>query len=183
MWVVGLHVGLQSRSDMWVAYTQNLGFLHCVVLVAQSFLTLCDPMDCSHLVPLSLELSRQEYWSELPFPSSRDLPDPGIKPGSPTWQADSLPSEPPGKPQYQDFLSLFLASVFTLYSVISFLKSIRPGVSIWVLDIQHGPDWSLVQLQAGRMGTHRVLFSYCGEGNGTPLQYSCLENHMEGGAW
>ena len=40
----------------------------------------------------------QEYWSGLPFPSPRDLPDPGIEPRSPTLQADSLPSEPPGKP-------------------------------------------------------------------------------------
>ena len=41
--------------------------------------------------------SRQEYWSGLPFPSPGDLPDPGIEPGSPTLQADALPSEPPGK--------------------------------------------------------------------------------------
>ena len=38
--------------------------------------------------------SRQEYWSGLPFPSSGNLPNPGIKPGSPTLQTDSLPSEP-----------------------------------------------------------------------------------------
>ena len=42
--------------------------------------------------------SRQEYWSGLPFPSPEDLPDPGIEPGSPALQADSLPSEPPGNP-------------------------------------------------------------------------------------
>ena len=47
---------------------------------------------------LSMEFSRQEYWSGLPFPSPGDLPDPGIEPRSPTLQADSLPSEPPGKP-------------------------------------------------------------------------------------
>ena len=47
--------------------------------------------------PLSMEFSRQEYWSGLPFRSPGNLPDPGIKPGSPTMQADSLPSEPPGK--------------------------------------------------------------------------------------
>ena len=40
----------------------------------------------------------QEYWSGLPFLSPRDLPDPGIETGSPTLQADALPSEPPGKP-------------------------------------------------------------------------------------
>ena len=44
-----------------------------------------------------MEFSRQEYWSGLPFPSP-DLPDPGIEPGSPALQVDSLPSEPPGKP-------------------------------------------------------------------------------------
>ena len=42
--------------------------------------------------------SRQEYWSGLPFPSPGDLPDPGIKPKSPAFQADALISEPPGKP-------------------------------------------------------------------------------------
>ena len=47
---------------------------------------------------LSMEFSRQEYWSGLPFPSPGDLPDPGIEPGSPALQADALPSEPPGKP-------------------------------------------------------------------------------------
>ena len=49
--------------------------------------------------PLSMELSRQEFWSGLPFCSLGDLPDPGIKPGFPALQTDSLPSEPPGKPQ------------------------------------------------------------------------------------
>ena len=49
--------------------------------------------------PLSMELSKQEYWNGLPFPSPGDLPDPGIEPGSPALQADSLPFEPPGKPR------------------------------------------------------------------------------------
>ena len=47
--------------------------------------------------PLSMEFSRLEYWSVFPFPSSGDLPNPGIKPRSLALQADSLPSEPPGK--------------------------------------------------------------------------------------
>ena len=42
--------------------------------------------------------SRQEYWCGLPFPSPGDLPDPGIESGPPALQADSLPSEPLGKP-------------------------------------------------------------------------------------
>ena len=45
-----------------------------------------------------MEFSRQEYWSREPFPSPGDLPDPGMEPRSPAWQADSLPSEPPAKP-------------------------------------------------------------------------------------
>ena len=45
-----------------------------------------------------MEFSRQEYWSGLPFPPPGDFPDPAMEPGSPTLQADSLPSEPPGKP-------------------------------------------------------------------------------------
>ena len=49
--------------------------------------------------PLSMEFSRQEHWSGLPFPSPGDLPDPGIESGSPALQADSLLSEPAGKPQ------------------------------------------------------------------------------------
>ena len=55
---------------------------------------LCDSMDCSPPGPLSMEFSRQEYWSGLSFPPPRDLPDPGIElasPGSPELQADSLP--------------------------------------------------------------------------------------------
>ena len=64
--------------------------------VAQSCPTLCDPMD--YQAPLSMGLSRQEYWSGLPFPSPRDLPDPGIEPRSPAFQADALTAKPPGKP-------------------------------------------------------------------------------------
>ena len=49
-----------------------------------------------------MEFSRQEYWSGLPFPSPEDLPDPGIEPTSPALKADSLPSEPSGKPKQQE---------------------------------------------------------------------------------
>ena len=68
------------------------------VLVTQSCLTLCDSMEVAHQAPLSMEFSRQEYFSGLPFPSPGNLPNPGIKPGSPAFQADTLTSEPPGKP-------------------------------------------------------------------------------------
>ena len=48
--------------------------------------------------PLSVEFPRQEYWGGLPFPSPRNLPNPRIKLRPPALQADSLLSEPPGKP-------------------------------------------------------------------------------------
>ena len=57
---------------------------------------------------LSVELSRQEYWSGLPFPSPGDLPNLVIEPGSPVLQADSLLSEPPGKPSYGSSIFSFL---------------------------------------------------------------------------
>ena len=47
----------------------------------------------------SMGFSRQEYWSGLPFSSPGDLPEPGIEPWSPAFQADTLTSEPPGKSQ------------------------------------------------------------------------------------
>ena len=66
------------------------------VFIAQSCPTLCKPMYCSP----SMEFSRQEYWSGLPFPPPEDLPNPGIKLGSSLLQADSLPTEPSGMEKY-----------------------------------------------------------------------------------
>ena len=67
-------------------------------VVAKSCLTLATPWTIARQAPLSMGFSMQEYWSGLPFPSPGDLPVPGIKLGFPALQADSLPSEPPGKP-------------------------------------------------------------------------------------
>ena len=65
--------------------------------VAQSCLTLCDPMDCSPPGSSVLGFSRQEYWSGLPFPSPGHLPNLGIEPESPALQADSLPLSHQGR--------------------------------------------------------------------------------------
>ena len=51
------------------------------------------PWTAAHQAPQSMGFSRQEYWSGLPFPSPGDLPNPGIKPGSPALEADALTSE------------------------------------------------------------------------------------------
>ena len=55
------------------------------------------PWTVTHQATLSMEFSRQEYWSGLPFSPPGALPNPGIERGSPTLQVDSLPSEPPRK--------------------------------------------------------------------------------------
>ena len=55
-----------------------------------------------------MEFSRPAYWSGLPLPSPGDLPNPGIKPRSPTLQLDSLPAEPQGKPENTGLVSLSL---------------------------------------------------------------------------
>ena len=57
---------------------------------------LATPWTVAYQAPPSIEFSRQENWSGLPFPSPEDLPDPGIEPGFPKVQADALPSELPG---------------------------------------------------------------------------------------
>ena len=57
--------------------------------------TLATPWTVAHQAPLSMGLSRQEYWRGLPFPSPGNLPYPGVEPGSPALQADSLPTELP----------------------------------------------------------------------------------------
>ena len=57
------------------------------------------PWTIAHHVPLSIRFPGQEYWSELPFPSPRDLPDPGTEPTSPALAGGFFTTEPPGKPQ------------------------------------------------------------------------------------
>ena len=69
------------------------------------------PWTVAYQAPPCMAFSRQEYWSGLPFPSPGDLPNPGIEPGSPAFQADALTSEPPGKPRrpHSNKSSLLLA--------------------------------------------------------------------------
>ena len=57
------------------------------------------PWTGAHQAPLSMEFSRQEYWSRLPFPSLGDCPDPGIEPAYPALQADSLSLSHQGSPR------------------------------------------------------------------------------------
>ena len=67
------------------------------MLVTLSCPLFVTPWTVARQAPLSTGFSRQEYSSELPFPSPGDLPNPEVESGSPASQADALPSEPPGK--------------------------------------------------------------------------------------
>ena len=80
----------QEFSSLVLQYVVQVNSLSCVWLFLISWTV-------SYQDPLSMEFSRQEHWSGLPFPSPGDLSDPGIEPRSPTLQADTLPSLPPGK--------------------------------------------------------------------------------------
>ena len=88
---------------MYISKTFYILFTHVATtggggLVAKLCPTLVTPWTVACQAPLSMGFSRQEYWSRLPFPSPGDLPNPGIEPGSPALQADSLPNELQGKP-------------------------------------------------------------------------------------
>ena len=75
------------------------------MLVAQSCPTLCDPRKCRPDSSVYGILQARNNWSGLPFPSPGALPNPEIKLRSPALQADSLPSEPPGKPNKKQTIS------------------------------------------------------------------------------
>ena len=96
-------------------------FLGDIFSLYHSVVFLCvwlfaTPWIVAHQSPLSMEFSRPEYWTGLPFPSLGDLPDPGIKPWSPALQADSL-SLPPGKPQ-MNFI-IFFPFIFISWRLIT----------------------------------------------------------------
>ena len=112
--------------------------------VAQLCLTLCDPMGWSHgayQAPPSMGFSRQECWSGLPFPSPGDLPDPGIKSGSPTLQADTLPSEPLGKLVPIRSHCLFLPPILSPTQLLIYFLSLHICV-VWTFHI-HGAVYNM----------------------------------------
>ena len=104
LWVFAVHQPkhLSHASNLYHLYK----FLPCLLFKvfleseSQSFSHVqlfVTPWTVAHQVPLFMEFSKQEYWSGLPFPSSGDLPDPGIKPRSPALPAASLLTKCSGK--------------------------------------------------------------------------------------
>ena len=88
--IQGVHHLLASNIPFTICSNLSHSLSHVLFFVT--------PWTVAHQAPPSMECSRQEYWSGLPFPSPGNLPNPGIEPRSPALQADTLTSEPPGKP-------------------------------------------------------------------------------------
>ena len=119
-----------------------------------------------HLAPLSMRLPRQEYWSGLPFLPPRDLLDPKIKPVSPELARGFFTAEPPGKPNQ--------------YHMVFYFSKDRcggfPGGAVIKNLLTNAGD-------TGDEGSVLGLGRFPGAGNGNPLQYSCLGNPKDRGAW
>ena len=155
----GAQLSLQSNSHIhtWICFPihmektialtfDEVKLLSCVRLFAA-------PWTIAFQAPLSMEFSRQEYWSGLPFLSPGGLPNPGIEPGSPVLQADALPSEPPGKPLWYHFLN----DLGFPGSLAGKESSCSVGDLVSIPGLGRSP----------------------GEGKGYTLQYSGLENSMD----
>ena len=141
--------------------------MHVCVQNCFSRVRLCNPMDCS-LPGSSVHgiLQEENYWSGLPFPSPGDLPNPGIKPVStvaPELQVDSLQWATREAP--------------ILYIIVfnSLSRTFR--------GFPNGSDGKESACNGGDLGLIRGSGTSPGEGNGYPLQYSCLENSIDRGAW
>ena len=122
-----------SYNELFLNQSDNLILLFGIFspfifrcVSAQACLTLCDSMDCSPPIPLSMELFRREYWSGLPCPPPGDLPNPGTEPASPVSPvlADGFfISVPPEKP-HLSLLSLLIYLVLYLSSYLLLIWSV-----------------------------------------------------------
>ena len=146
-------------SKHWTQLKQlSMHNLQCRQIQLLSHVQLfATPWTVARHSPLSMGFPRQEYSSGLPFSSPGDLPDSGIKLGSPELQADSLPTEPPGKTlDLQQILQLNIQNFLYSYGILNvfIVTGLIPGL--------------------GRCP---------GEGNSNPLQYSYLDNPMDREDW
>ena len=126
-----------------------------------------------------MEFFRQEYWSGLPFSSPGVLPNPRIEPASPAF-AGKFFTEPPGKPPYSREDWFFWVSAVQPAGSVPWKRTFHEQHVLWSLA-------SLVAQRLKRLPAMQETWiqsgGSSGEGNGNPLQYSCLRNPMDGGAW
>ena len=112
--------------------------------------TFLSPWTVACQAALSMEFSRQGYWSGLPFPPPGDLPDPGIKSGSSALQADSLPSEPTEKPlQWIMGCKLEMPTLFLFWGLWNQIALTVAHVSFMpgeVMFMARYPGWRVIRL-------------------------------------
>ena len=142
------------------------------VLVAQSFPTLCNFMDCSPPGFSVWGFSRLEYWSGLPLPSPGDLSNPGIQPRFLALQADSLLSEPPENIYIHKYLYFSVNGTIMQLFLHNLTYRVTTILYAWAFlvtqTVKNLPAMQETQVQSLRRSP--------GGGDGNPLQYSCLEN-------
>ena len=132
----------------------------CTLSRVQHFVT---PQTAALHVPLSMEFSRQDYWSELPFPSPVNLPNSGTEPVALEYPA--------------------LAGKFFSTSVMAPHSSILVWKIPWTEEPGRLQSMGLKESDMTERLPFHFSLSCIGEGNGNPLQCSCLENPRDGGAW
>ena len=173
-----------SSKILWLKLKKNVIE---VCMCAQSCPTLWDPMDCSNQAPLSIEFSRQKYWSELPLPSPGDLLYPGIEPVSPAL-ADSLPLCHLESPYWiivasQCCVTFFCTETWNSYAYIpsffEFLPIQVTGASWWL----NGKESTCQCRRCQTFGLYRCAEKIAWRRKCILLQYSCLGNPMDRGAW
>ena len=150
-----------SKKSKWMLgrkWKKSIGKWNCIypwkvkVKSLSHVWLFATPWTVAHQARLSIEFSRQEYWSGLPFPSPGDLPDAGIEPRFPALQADTLPSEPPGKPikslsnvssvlpKILEILkcspTLFLRHIYFTDSLMSYKHWAILVISMWIFHLQ-----------------------------------------------
>ena len=94
------------------------------------------PWTVAYQAPRSLGFSRQEHWSGLPFPSPGHLPNPGIEPGSPTFQADALTSEPPYPQLYFLKENWFTESLMNPFTEKVFEYLLHGNLCIFLVEVK-----------------------------------------------
>ena len=167
---------MSGYSRRTICYTHTHTHTHVCVCVPSSFscVSLCVTLwTVAPQTPLSKGFSRQEHWSELPCPPPGDLSNPGIQPkflASSALADKFFTTVPPGKPIYIHICNMNTMAPHssTLAWKIPWME--EPGRLQSMGSLRVGHDWA-------------TSLSCIGEGNGNPLQYSCLENPRDGGFW
>ena len=107
----------------------NIAMHVCVSQSLSHVWLFVTPWTAAHQAPLSMRFSRQGYWSGLPFPSLGDLPNPGVKPGSPALPADPLLTEL----RVSMYTNLQFTMTFQIYHFYQYGTTIKVGIVTYFL--------------------------------------------------